>query len=98
MKKFTIKQNKYLAQDIQGYYNQDYVGYQKEGNPDFINHLKNMSKTYSEIDLVQDFIDVADKFSKNIEQIIEKNFFKLQYYYSATFEKRKLLFTKSTDV
>ncbi|MEG1751511.1 MAG: hypothetical protein RR140_00115 [Clostridia bacterium] len=74
MKKYTIKQNKYLGQDIQGYYNQDYVGYQKEGNPDFINHLKNMSKSHSEIDLVQDFIDVSGKFSKDIKQIIENDF------------------------
>lgn len=74
MKNFTIKQNKYLEQDVEGYYNQDYVGYQKEGNPDCINHLKNMSKNHSEIDLVQDFIDIADKFSKDIKQIIENNF------------------------
>lgn len=40
MKKFTIKANKYLDRDVQGYYNCEYIGYQKSGNPDFINRLK----------------------------------------------------------
>lgn len=40
MKEFTIKANSYLSTDIRGYYNCDYDGYQKSGNPDFINHLK----------------------------------------------------------
>ena len=47
MKKFTIKANKYVDRDVTGYYNCDYVGYQKQGNPDFINRLKNMSKQYT---------------------------------------------------
>ena len=37
MKKFTITTNHYLQNDIPGYYNCDYTGYQKHGNPDFIN-------------------------------------------------------------
>ena len=44
MKNFTVKQNKLLEKDVQGFYNTEYVGYQQEGNPDFINHLKNMTK------------------------------------------------------
>ena len=44
MKNFTVKQNKLLEKDVQGFYNIEYVGYQQEGNPDFINHLKNMTK------------------------------------------------------
>ncbi len=58
MKEFTIKVNSYLSADISGYYNCDYVGYQKSGNPDFINHLKNMPMKSSELDLVKDFIDM----------------------------------------
>ena len=42
MKRFIIKQNKYLDRDIEAFYNCDYVGYKKKGNPDFINHLKNL--------------------------------------------------------
>lgn len=58
MKEFTIKANSYLITDISGYYNCDYGGYQKSGNPDFINHLKNKTMKSSELDLVKDFIDM----------------------------------------
>ncbi len=71
MKKFTIKANKYLSQDIQGYYHDDYIGYQKQGNPDYINHLKNMTKQHDEIELVKDFIAVADRFSRDLKIILE---------------------------
>ncbi len=71
MKKFTIKQNKYLNRDIQGYYNCEYVGYHKNGNPDFINRLKNMSKQHNEMDLVEDFISVYEIAVKDIAEIIQ---------------------------
>ena len=60
MKNYTINKNKYLDRSIAAFYNCDYLGYQKEGNPDFINHLKNMSAVLTEIELVEDFIKVAD--------------------------------------
>lgn len=41
LKSFIIRRNDFLSKDIQSYYSLDYVGYEKEGNPDFINHLKN---------------------------------------------------------
>ena len=71
MKKFTIKANKYLDRDIQGFYNCEYIGYHKTGNPDFINHLKNMTKQHSELDLVKDFIAVYQKSAKDIEEITQ---------------------------
>ena len=52
MKKFYIGENKYLEQKVLAFYNCDYIGYQKQGNPDFINHLKNMTNQYNELDLV----------------------------------------------
>jgi predicted amidophosphoribosyltransferase len=72
VKEFTIKQNDYLNKDIQGYYNCDYVGYQKKGNPDFINHLKNMSKRYNELNLVNDFISVCDISGNDLQEIVDK--------------------------
>lgn len=69
MKKFTIKANKYLDRDIQGYYNCEYIGYRKCGNPDFINHLKNITKQHSELNLVKDFIAVYERAEKDIEKI-----------------------------
>jgi len=72
MKNFTVKQNKLLEKDVQGFYNTEYVGYQQEGNPDFINHLKNMTKQKDELELVEDFIEVAERFEKDVQEIIKK--------------------------
>ena len=70
MKKFTIKANKYLDREVKGYYHCEYIGYQKRGNPDFINRLKNMSKQYSETDLVEDFVTVAEKLTADLKSIV----------------------------
>ena len=71
MKKFIVKANKYLDQDVDGYYNCDYVGYQKKGNPDFINKLKNMSRAHGEMDLARDYVKVATVFTKDLTKLIE---------------------------
>lgn len=70
MKKFTITTNHYLQNDTPGFYNCDYTGYQKHGNPDFINRLKNMSNQYNELDLVMDFIQVFETAYRDIKSII----------------------------
>lgn len=41
MDSFTIQPNEYLIKSIQAYYHHVYTGFRTEGNPDFINHLKN---------------------------------------------------------
>lgn len=41
MNQFIIMMNEFLSTDIQAYYRYDYTTYRTEGNPDFINHLKN---------------------------------------------------------
>ena len=41
MEKFIISKNGFLNKNIQAYYRYDYTTYGTEGNPDFINHLKN---------------------------------------------------------
>jgi hypothetical protein len=41
MNKFTIASNEYLKKSTQAYYRHDYTTFGTEGNPDFINHLKN---------------------------------------------------------
>lgn len=73
MKKFTITPNKFLKKTVQGYYNRDYVGYRKEGNPDFLNRLKNSAKSYNELELVQDFIEVAEITKNDLNEIINVN-------------------------
>jgi hypothetical protein len=41
MNSFTIQSNEYLSKNIQAYYHQDYTTFGAEGNPDYINYLKN---------------------------------------------------------
>jgi phosphoribosylpyrophosphate synthetase len=41
MNSFMITTNEFLQKDIPAYYRRDYTTYGTEGNPDFINHLKN---------------------------------------------------------
>ncbi len=41
MFKFTIYSNKYLEQNVQGFYHTEYTGYRNDNNPDYLNDLKN---------------------------------------------------------
>jgi hypothetical protein len=41
MNNFTINSNEFLKVQTQAYYRHDYTTFGTEGNPDFINHLKN---------------------------------------------------------
>jgi hypothetical protein len=68
---FTINKNSYLDKAVKGYYNCDYVGYQQKGNLDSINRLKNMIKSHNKMDLVKDFIKVADRATNDLKRIIE---------------------------
>lgn len=71
MKPFTISKNKYLDRDIVGYYNCDYIGFRQTDNPDFINRLKNMSKQLDEMDLIDDFIEVSNRFIDDCIEIVK---------------------------
>lgn len=71
MKKFKVESNSYLDRTINAYYNTEYLGYRKNGNPDYINHLKNMSNNKSELELVEPFIEVYQNAQRDIEKIIE---------------------------
>lgn len=71
MKKFTIESNSYLEKDIKGYFGCDYIGYQKAKNPDYINHLKNMSNQKGELDLIEDFIEATEKITEDFNKIID---------------------------
>lgn len=70
MQKFIVKRNYYLDRDIVGYYHCDYLGYQKTGNPDYLNHLKNNSGKYNELDLIDDYIKVYEVVMSDISKII----------------------------
>lgn len=54
MYQFTIKANGYLKKDTLAFYHTAYVGYQRPGNPDFINALKNTFDENCEWELSSD--------------------------------------------
>jgi len=53
MEKFTVKSNRCLKKDTQGFYSVDYVRFGHEGNPDYINILKNDFASNGRLELVQ---------------------------------------------
>lgn len=52
-KPFMIQANDCLSRSVKASYHCDYVGYQKPGNPDYINHLKNQFGNSSSLELRQ---------------------------------------------
>jgi len=72
MTPFTIEKNNYLTKNIQAFYHTDYIGYGKQGNPDYLNTFKNTFNSYSNetiqlakkqllIHLEKDIFDIAYK-------------------------------------
>ncbi len=73
MKEFTINSNEYLSQDIQGYYHQDYLHYQEEGNPDFINDLKNQFGDTDDYVLNDAKKELKQVFKEDLKEILKRN-------------------------
>lgn len=63
---FTISKNNYLKHNIQAFYHQPYIGYNIEGNPDFLNHLKNTFDSYYDA--------YYKKYMDEVEEIIKNDF------------------------
>nr|WP_241634554.1 hypothetical protein [Fusobacterium gastrosuis] len=72
MEKFLIEKNTFLSKEITGYYNTIFTGFKNEGNPDFINILKNTFNTEKCINLIEAQKEVIKRLEKDIPQIIEK--------------------------
>lgn len=75
MKRFVIKENKFLMRDIQAFYHADYVGYGGQGNPDYIT-LKNTFNRCTESRLkgaTQELSSVLHEDLPKILQILRLN-------------------------
>lgn len=70
MNNFTIEKNDFLKSNTQGYYNTDYVGYRKQGNPDFINVLKNTFNSYSDSILKQAVSDLRSVLIEDWDSLV----------------------------
>jgi len=60
LQEFTIYPNEYLTQETKSFYHTDYLGYQKLGNPDYINTLKNTYDSFSD-EKLQKAVDELEK-------------------------------------
>jgi beta-phosphoglucomutase-like phosphatase (HAD superfamily) len=72
MNTFTINKNGFLKQSIQAFYHQDYIRMGAEGNPDFINHLKNQYKEKSDATLIDSTARLYEVLKENLPKIKER--------------------------
>ncbi|MDU3019410.1 MAG: hypothetical protein E7B46_11520 [Clostridium perfringens] len=76
MYKFTINKNYFLEEkDIKGYFHQYYTGYKHEGNPDFVNTLKNTYSDTKRSDLISARNMVDRILMQDLPYIIKENNF-----------------------
>ena len=72
MYEFTILANGYLQQDIRAFYHTGYVGYRNQGNPDYINTLKNTYGSFSKATLNRAVQELENVLLEDLPQIIQK--------------------------
>ena len=60
MNNFTITPNDYLMKNTMAYYRYDYTTFGTEGNPDFINHLKNIFDSTS-VSILQSAVNLLSR-------------------------------------
>ena len=72
MKEFLIQSNQFVECDIKGYFHQEYKGFQKPGNPDFLNVLKNTFNEIEEKKLEKAKDSVLDILISDIPEVMSK--------------------------
>lgn len=70
MKTFIIQANSFLKKDTRAFYNTDYVGYKKQGNPDYINILKGTFENEDPDILRNAFSELEKVLSRDLPNII----------------------------
>ena len=73
MKSFTIFPNKFLSQQVQAYYHQDYLRYNEPGNPNFLNYLKNQFGDTGSYLIKQSMKELKRVLQKDLPEIRRKN-------------------------
>ena len=71
LNEFKIKSNDYLQSEILGFYHTDYKSYQAEGNPDYLNILKNQFGNTSIFNLEQAASELKNVLNANLPKIKE---------------------------
>lgn len=73
MNNFTITPNEFLKKNIQAYYRHDYTTFGTEGNPDFINYLKNQFNDTSIKTLKAGVEELANVLNEDLPKIKNKH-------------------------
>lgn len=73
MKKYILekKPDGFLKHNIEAYYNRDYIGYGKDGNPDFLNEIKDIFGTKYIKKINEAYEEVKDVFKGDLQQLHE---------------------------
>ncbi|MCC8198258.1 MAG: phosphoribosyltransferase [Tannerellaceae bacterium] len=72
MYEFTIEANDYLEQDCRAFYHTTYVGMNKPGNPDYINHLKNTFANFPTAKLDNASQNLRNALTTDLPQILSR--------------------------
>lgn len=99
MEKHVLAPNEFLKVETEAYYSCDYIGYGKEGNPNYLNVLKNQFRTESYGSLNEAQYEVIGKFFEAFDEL--KNKFEGEYIWvvavprsKANFETNQQLFVR----
>lgn len=67
MKNFIVRGNGFLSKQVSGYYNCEYIGYNEENNPNYLNTIKNQFGNTSNKELEEAYVTVKSILSKDLK-------------------------------
>ena len=73
LRSFKIYSNEYLNVETKGYHREDYTNFEKPGNPDFINYLKNTYNNYDISVLEKAKSTVIGILKEDLPQVMKEN-------------------------
>ena len=73
VERFSISPNNFLRIRVSGYFHQYYTGFKQEGNPDFLNTLKNTFNSEKLRALIDARDEVIDILVTDIPEIMREN-------------------------
>lgn len=72
MVSFTIHANNFLKVNVKGWYNLPYIGYRKNGNPDFLNVIKNNFNDVQLISMKKSRQMVENILSHDLKELVQR--------------------------
>lgn len=105
MNTFTVEPNSYLNIGINAFFHTDYVGYREDGNPDYLNVLKNDFNDRSKPELQDAAANLIEQLTKDLPEVVKDQGWDKALICSMprakskdTYQNRQLLFTQVVSV